>query len=83
MSDIKDTVKTFIDKKDIDKWTDIEGLKAYQHYADENLKKAINQQDDYIQELPVSAKEFVAKTLAEAFGIIFYQIIFRFSFKTE
>lgn len=68
LSDLKVTAKTVIDKKDTGKWTDIEDLKAYQHYAYESLEKAINQQDDDSWKQSVSTKEFGTKTLAEAFG---------------
>ncbi|MBZ9779797.1 DinB family protein [Psychroflexus sp. CAK8W] len=65
---VRVTAKTIIDGKDTGKWTDLDKLKDMSNYAFEQLKTAIEAQDDKAWESEVSTDEFGTKTLAEAFG---------------
>ena len=68
LDDVKITAKTIIDGKDTGKWTNLAELKTIAEKAEQQLKKAIEQQEDKNWESEVETKEFGKKTLAEAFG---------------
>jgi uncharacterized damage-inducible protein DinB len=65
---VKVTAKTIIDGKDTGKWTNLEELKYISDYAFEQLKKAIEAQDEKAWQREVTTDEFGTKSLAEAFG---------------
>lgn len=67
-NDVKITAKTVIEGKDTGKWTDLAELKSIVEQAEQQLKYAIEQQQNSNWESEVETKEFGKKTLAEAFG---------------
>ena len=69
-SDIRVIAKTVIAKKDTGQWTKLSELKAYVEHSFNELKKAIEQQNDADWETIIETKEFGVKTKAEAFGRI-------------
>ncbi len=68
--DINIHAQTLIDKTDLGEWTDYSNLLEYQHYAFNQLERAISSQLDIDWEVEIFTKEFGKKTKAQALGRI-------------
>ncbi|MGZ5242865.1 MAG: DinB family protein [Bacteroidia bacterium] len=69
-ADVKVLAKSLISGKDTGEWTNLHELIDYQHQAANELKAAIEMQNDENWHETISTKEFGTRTKAEAIGRI-------------